>query len=179
MPIHEITKKLQKLETSLETMQQYVKRTSEKAIHNTIDHDFYCYFDYSAILNEDESNTHLIIGSFHVKNISSEIMNDPVILLKISADSLCDFSGKFKTENQTEQPYTFLWERVSMDEVDPQTHFCFKPTQKKTLQPNEQLSFQNFQIKIPTNESITIEGFTYFNQENDGVPALNSIQLDE
>lgn len=178
MSIKTITEKLQKLETSIETMQQYVKRTSEKASKNTIDHEFYCYFNYSTIIHEDADDTHLIIGSFHVKSISPEVINDPVILLKVSADSPCDFSGKFKTENQTDQPYTFLWERVIMDEVDPQTHFCFKPTQNNTLQPNEQLSFQNFQVKVPTYESITIEGFTYFNQENDGVPALNSIQLD-
>ena len=173
MSIQNMNKKLEQLETSFMKMQQYVKRTSNL----TTDQTFYCYFNYSTIVSPDEDDTHIIIGSFHVKSISPKPMNDPIILLKITADAPCDFSGKFKTENQTDQPYTFLWERVTMDEVDPQTHFCFKPTQNNTLQPNEQLSFQNFQIKVPTNESITIEGFTYFNQENDGVPALNSIQL--
>lgn len=177
MHVQTINKKLSKLETSLQAMQQQIKRMSTETQHASPDHPLYCYFNHSIIVHEESHEHHLIIGSFHVKNISSSPMNDPMVLLKIDSNATCDFSGKFKTEHQTNEPFTFLWEKVIIDDVDPHTHFCFKPTNTNTLEPNEQRSFQNFQIKVPRDESVIVEGFTYFNQENDGIAALNSIQL--
>src|SRR5699024_12805364 len=99
------------------------------------------------------------------------------ILLKINANTEFNFTGKYKAVNQNNQAYNFHWERIMMEDLDPMTHYCFKPTQTDQLLPNEQLGFQSFQIVIPNHTSLIIEGFTYFNQSNDGIPAINSIDI--
>lgn len=175
MPIDKITKKLVQLESTVETLTKYTKLSD--STNQLGSQSLYCYFNYSIIIDKNLAEENVIIGSFHVKNLSNQPMKTPIILLRLDTEYPCEFSGKYKTEQQIDEPFTFLWERIVMDHVDFYTHFSFKPVKSNVLEPNEQLDFENFQIKVPSGESITVEGFTYFNQDNDGVPSLNTIHI--
>lgn len=177
MSIRSLKEKLLNLETELEQSQMKVKKILASRSLQTTSELIYCYFTYSIVLNYMKQTSHLIMGNFHLVNISDQNMQSPVILLKINSKTEFNFSGKYKLANKENQAYNFQWERVMIDDLDPATHYCFKPTENDVLRPNELLSFQSFQVVIPLDASINIEGFTYFNQNNDGVPALNSIDI--
>lgn len=174
MSLRILHEKLRQLEEELEHTYQTVEQllTKVQPLHNHI----YCYFTYSIILNHMPSR-HLIMGNFHIKNLSNQSMNSPVILLKITSKDEFNFTGKYKSTNQKQKGYNFHWERLPIKDLDPMTHYCFKPTKTDQLAPNEHLNFQNFQISIPDHATINVEGFSYFNKNNDGISAINSINI--
>lgn len=177
LSLEPLKEKLAQLEMNLEKMQLEVKNNLIKNNKQSLTDHIYCYFTHSIILNYIQGKNHFIMGNFHIKNVSSKIIHSPLILLKINSKSEFNFTGKYKSTNQESKGYNFLWERVILEDFDPMTHYCFKPTQKDTLNRNELLSFQNFQLIFPTDTAVQIEGFTYFDQNNDGIPAINSIEI--
>lgn len=137
----------------------------------------YCYFDSSLILDNEQQNTHLIIGNFYVNNMSNDPKNLPIILLKLECDGQFDFSGKYKTTNQQNENPHFSWERIELDNFDSSTHYCFQPIELKEIVPKDQLSFQQFQIRFLKDATLSVDGFVYFNGSNDGVKAINRIDI--
>src|SRR5699024_9526443 len=77
----------------------------------TVNGEIYCYFTQAIILDHETNTSHLIIGSFYVKNITKESKHSPMILLKISSETDFNFSGKFKSHQRIDQNYNFTWER--------------------------------------------------------------------
>lgn len=74
------------------------------------------------------------------------------------------------------RPSTNDWVRISNDEKEV---YLLKPTEKNVIEPNEILSFENFQIRWPSTlaYSGSIIGLTYCDQFQNGIPAINSINL--
>lgn len=180
MSLSKLQLKLQQLEKEMERtyadVEQLLKPV-EQVNKEQVDNGVFSYFSHSVILDYEKSTSHLVIGSFHVKNTSNISQNSPIILLKIISETEFNFSGKFISKKQVGQAHNFVWERLKMDHLDPNTHFCFKRVSDDRLKPYEQLSFENFQIKVPLNASINVEGFVYFDQNNEGIQALNSVNV--
>lgn len=179
MSLLKISHTLTQLEKDIErTHDQIRKKFTENNQHLLVQSSaVYCYFTHIIILNHEVDKSHLIMGSFYIKNISNEPKYAPVILLNIKSQTKFNFSAKYQNANDKSRKQQFLWERIQLDKLDPKNYYSFKPTNTNKLQPNEQLSLQNFQIKIPLDAVLTVEGFTYFNKSNDGLPALNSIHV--
>lgn len=177
MSLERIKIKLAHFEKDLEKSQEKTRAILKENDRPMQQNNPYCYFKQSVILNYQENASHLIIGSFYVENISNTTINSPTILIKIDSKTEFNFSGKYKSAKQGKQNYTFLWERLELSHFDPMSHYHFKPTQTNLLVPNEQLVFPNFQIKVPNNASIMIDGFTYFEEKKEGIPAINSINI--
>lgn len=171
-----------KIKTELTTLERDLKKTYEKlqllgTESKKVDH-VYCYFDSSVILHTDYA---FIIASFFVKNISNVRKKRPVILFKVNSDEPFEFSGKYKTTQQSGEGMHFFWEQFEFDDLDSDTdtHYCFRPTEIDQLEPYDQLSFQQFQIRLSRNCKLTVDGFVYFNEENDGIKAINQIDIQE
>src|SRR5690625_2042218 len=129
------------------------------------------------MMNDQSEENLFIICSLHIQKKSNQSKKDPTILIKITADSNFHFIGQFKSTQQGQQNFSFQWERLDVDHLDANNHYCFKPTQTNELSPPGHLSFQNFQLKVPVNTVLTIEGFTYLEGQNEGIAALNTINL--
>ncbi|MFB5660857.1 hypothetical protein [Alteribacillus sp. HJP-4] len=173
----DFSKKLSQLERDMDQTHRKVKelitglRTDSPPSKNLI-----CYFNYSLLLvEEDPASDLVIIGNFHVKNLSADSSYAPIILLKIDSDSSFDFSGKYLRPNQSNQAYKFTWERLELEHLDSHTQYCLKPIDQKKILPNQQILFENFQVKFSAETSFTMDGFVYSDGNNDGQPALNSI----
>ncbi len=69
------------------------------------------------------------------------------------------------------------WERTN--EKTNKEEFWLKPLGKASIEPNETISFSNFQITWSPKESYagSIMGFTYSDQLKDGIAVINPINL--
>lgn len=176
--IETLKEKITKLEHELVDTQTKVQELlAKKELTPPVSDPIYSYFTYTTILNYLQPASHLILGNYHIKNLSNQPMKSPLILLKFDSKTEFNFSGKYRSPQQDPEKHQFQWERIMMEDLDPVTHYCFKPTQQDELLPNEQLNFTNFQIVIPKDVSLKVIGFTYFNESNDGMLAINSIDI--
>ncbi|NBJ71655.1 MULTISPECIES: hypothetical protein [Clostridia] len=136
------------------------------------------YFTYSLNLSHEEDGENFIIGSFHVKNIGIKPLHNPFICLKLKSEDIFDFSGKyFYQDTQQNMQLADAW--IRMNDKDNQEEFWLKPSSQQLLNPQETLTFQNFQLKwspiISYNGSVT--GFVYGDEIEDGVSALNQMSI--
>jgi len=173
----EIMHKLSQLETELEQTQIYIRERMKESNKTTIERTVFCYFTQSVVMDYEQDSSHLIIGNFHVKNVSSNPVVSPTILLKITTDDEFRFLGKYKLPNQTQEMYGFEWERIELKNFDPVTHYYLRPVQANEIPSNEQLSFENFQIIIPFGATISVDGFVYFEGKQEGIAAINNINI--
>lgn len=177
MPLNRLHEKLVQFEKDLDKTQQKIKGLIKKQQQTPSTNHVYCYFNHSLMLEHEKDNSRLIIGSFHIKNATNKVKKAPIILIKLTSESNFNFLGKFQTINQ-QSTKGFKWKRMNLKNLNPKNHFCLKPIGTDSIAPNELLSFQNFQIKIPIDASILVEGFVYFDESNDGVPAINTINIE-
>jgi len=106
--------------------------------------------------------------------------NISYLCIKLPKDSPFYFSGRYVHENFTPTLKTqgqSNWERFN--DKSSKEEYWLRPVGKSTIEPNETISFTNFQIKWSHNLSYsgTIMGFTYCDQLTDGVVVLNPINL--
>lgn len=178
MSFTQLKEKLRRLDEEFSQTYRMVQSLFKTKQHHYTDSPLvFCYFNQSIILDYEENKSPLIIGSFYVQNLSPISKESPIILLKVTANNDFNFSGKFKSPRDISKSHNFLWERLMMKHLDPKTHFCFRPTSDDQLKPYDQLAFENFQIKVPLKSTIQVEGFVYFDHKNEGIYALNSINL--
>ena len=172
----EIMKKLSELENELEETHLYIQELLKNPKKTSSGGTVFCYFTHSFVIDfEDTSN--LIIGNFHVKNASSEPVVSPTILLKIGCDEEFQFMGKYKLPDQSPHMYNYEWERLELQDFDPDSHYFLRPLHADEIPPDGELSFQNFQIIIPYAAPITVEGFVYFEGKQDGIASINYINI--
>ncbi|WP_330949537.1 hypothetical protein [Virgibacillus sp. MG-45] len=169
--------KLMALMTEIEQkMNNTERKINEKFMHvqqgSTI-----CYFTHSIIINQEPNNSHLILASFHVMNETSFPFHEPIILLHLDSDGDIDFSGKYTVEGSTNTRVKAPWVRVLLEDHDPQTHYCFKPTTTNLIAPKSGVSFQNFQIKLPFNQYVNVNGYYYCEEQKEGIASLNTLQI--
>ncbi|MBU8906893.1 hypothetical protein [Desertibacillus haloalkaliphilus] len=149
------------------------------------------YFTYSIVLPniaEDEIDT-FVIGNFILKNTGTTPITTPLICLKVSPIKSAKLGGKIKmsaTKSATEEE--MIDESISEEWVYFQSDWqqkaeetgehWLKPTITNKLEPNETLTFPNFELTLKKPEdasAILVEGFAYSEQLKEGVTALNRI----
>lgn len=174
----DLMEKLSQLENDLEQTQHYIRERLKKSNNHTANEGtVFGYFSHSVVMDYEQDASRLIIGNFHVKNVSSNPVVSPTILLKITTEDEFQFLGKYTLPNQTQQMYSFEWERIELKNFDPVTHYYLRPIQSNAILPNEQLSFQNFQIIIPFGATVNVDGFVYYEGKEEGIAAINYINI--
>lgn len=136
------------------------------------------YFTYSLNINHSRDQENFSLGTYHIQNVGEKPLSNPYICIKVSSDSPFKFSGKYLYKGSRQLAgMTNAWERLN-DHQDQQ-EFWLKPAKKNILEPNETLSFSNFQVKWLPEPSYagSIMGFTYGDEIKDGMSALNQINV--
>ncbi|MBP2078007.1 hypothetical protein [Oceanobacillus polygoni] len=169
--------RLAQLETELGQTQNYIKEKLNNLNNTSFEGAAFCYFNQTVVLDYEQYSTHQVTGDFHVNNLSSTPLASPRILLKITTEEEFKFTGKYKSSNQSQQMYNFEWERIEMGNFDQVTHYFLKPIEADEILPTEQLTFQDFQIIIPFGSTIRVDGFVYFEGKQEGIAAINSINI--
>lgn len=136
------------------------------------------YFTYSLDISHDPTQESLCLGSYHVMNIGNKSITNPYLCIKISNESPFSFSGKYVYEDFKQSlKGPGGWQRIN--EKTNKEEFWLKPLGKSSIEPNEIISFSNFQITWSSEKSYggSIMGFTYSDQTKEGVAAVNPISL--
>lgn len=136
------------------------------------------YFTYTIIISHDPNQESLCLGSYHITNIGNQPIINPYICIKMPKELPFSFSGKYVYKNFKQAlKSSDGWERIN--EKENNEEYWLKPIGKSTIQPNETISFSNFQIKwTPTKSySGSIMGFSYSDEMKDGIAVINPINL--
>ncbi|AHN23623.1 hypothetical protein [Lysinibacillus varians] len=179
MSIHHesVQEKIRKLkeQTTLyvDEMKRLVKELDQKKEVSSVS-----YFTTSLNISYDADQESLCLGSYHIRNIGNQPLTNPYICIKLPDDSPFSFSGRYVYEHFNQNlKVSGSWERIH--DTSNKTEFWLKPIGKPTIEPNETISFTNFQIKWSHHLSYagTITGFTYCDELQDGVLVINPINL--
>lgn len=176
MSLSELKAKLTQYEKEFDNTKRTVLQLMEESNQSSQNNHIYCYFNYAIDLEHQNKSKRLIFGDFSAVNVSNQDKNAPTILIKITTEHAFNFTGKFETDKKI-RPMGFQWERLYVNNLDLKTHFLLKPIHTKQLKPNDMLTFNNFQITIPKDASIIVEGYVYFDGKNDGIASVNTIEL--
>ena len=138
------------------------------------------YFTLSFNISHSLDQESLCLGSYHIWNIGNVPITNPSFTIKLPENSPFSFTGRYIHNNlqrNLRRTSPTEWVRIKTDEQ--KEFFSFKPLEKTILEPNEVLSFENFQIRWSSNTSYagSIMGFTYCEQFPDGIAVLNPINL--
>ncbi|MFJ5770516.1 hypothetical protein [Psychrobacillus sp. NPDC093180] len=136
------------------------------------------YFTFSLDISHTPSEESLCLGSYHVMNIGNKPITNPYLCIKISKESPFSFSGKYVYEDFKQSlKGPGGWQRIN--EKTNKEEFWLKPLGKSSIEPNEVLSFSNFQITWSAEKSYggSVMGFAYSDQLTDGIAAINPISL--
>lgn len=136
------------------------------------------YFTYSLNIAHAPGGENLCLGSYHIHNLGRQAMTTPHICIQLPEGSPFSFSGKYVYGDfKPSLKGADGWERTN--EKTNKEEFWLKPLGKSSIEPNETLSFSNFQIKWNPIQSYagSITGFTYSDQMKEGVAVMNPINL--
>lgn len=136
------------------------------------------YFTYSLNISHDMDGENLCLGTFHIKNVGNQPITNPYICIKLPKESPFTFTGKYIYKHATKQIQSpGGWERLN--DKENKEEFWLKPLEHQSIAPNETITFSDFQIKwqVTTTYGGTIQGYTYSDQNQDGIPILNPINL--
>ncbi|GED13644.1 hypothetical protein [Aneurinibacillus migulanus] len=148
------------------------------------------FFTYSVILpdNGEEENDVLVMGDFIVKNTGSETLHAPVICIRISPAGAGVLSGKIRTNKKRasffiEANHTNEWHYAGQNEAEREKtngEYWLAPNFCSELAAGESLAFSNFTLSLAKpseSNSIIVEGFAYFKEQNEGITSLNNIVI--
>lgn len=136
------------------------------------------YFTYSVNISHVVGQESLCLGSYHIHNTGYLPITNPSICIKFPKESPFSFSGRYVYENLKQSlKKPGEWERIN--EKANSEEIWLKPLGKNLIEPNEKISYSNFQIKWTPTKSYggSIMGFTYSDQTTDGISVLNPINL--
>ncbi|WP_186673265.1 hypothetical protein [Sporosarcina sp. BP05] len=136
------------------------------------------YFTYSLNISHDPEQESLCIGSYHIHNLGNQPITNPSMCIKVSTGSPFSFSGRYVyADFKQSLKVADGWERTN--EKTNKEEFWLRPLGKASIEPNETISFSNFQITWSPKESYaaSILGFTYSDQMKDGIAVINPINL--
>lgn len=138
------------------------------------------YFTSSMNISLNTAQESLCLGSYHVYNIGNEPLTNPSICIKLPDPSPFSFSGKYVHEQSKQNlKGPNEWLRFTKDADANKNEYWLKPIGKITIEPNEIISFSNFQIRWSPDDNSdgSITGFTYCDQFQQGMAAVNPIHL--
>ncbi|MBO0589150.1 hypothetical protein [Sporosarcina sp. E16_8] len=136
------------------------------------------YFTYSLNVSHDPEQESLCLGSYHIHNLGNQPITNPSVCIKVSQESPFSFSGRYVyADFKQSLKVADGWERTN--EKTNKEEFWLRPLGKSSVEPNETISFSNFQITWSPKESYagSIMGTTYSDQMKDGIAVINPINL--
>lgn len=172
------------LEAKINTLQKqtksYIHEIKEliEKLHIPKTTNVISYFTSTFNISHNLEQESLCLGSYHVYNIGSEPIINPYICINLPEDSLFNFSGRYVHEHfKPKSTGPNEWMRIMDTKI--KNEFWLKPIGKTAIEPNETISFSNFQIRWSPKDSYagSITGFTYCDQLQDGIAVLNPINL--
>lgn len=172
-----LDEKINTLQKQTQSYLHQIKELIEKLpISKTI--NVISYFTSSFNISHSLEHDSLCLGSYHIHNIGNEPLLNPYICIKMPEGSPFSFSGRYVRE-QFSQSLKGPNEWIRLMNTTNKNEFWLKPLGKTTIEPNEIISFSNFQIKWSSNEAYagSITGFTYCDQLKDGIAVVNPINL--
>lgn len=175
--IGHVEEKINELKKQTDFYVHEIKKTVEGLIiPDSVNIISYFTSSFNISYNPDEES--LCLGSYHIRNIGNQPITNPYLCIKLPEDSPFSFLGRYVYEHFAPKlKGNSSWERIN--DQSSKEEFWLRPIGKTTLEPNETLSFPNFQIKWGHSFSYSgsIMGFTYCDQLKDGVVVLNPINL--
>ncbi|PYZ93483.1 hypothetical protein CR194_09945 [Salipaludibacillus keqinensis] len=147
------------------------------------------HFTYSTFLPdpEEEDQEILVKGHFYITNTGSGNLNHPIIGFRIKPVNAAKISGKIATIGGKEESVLYSsneeWQHLHenwMEKSRKKGEYWLRPIHCTEITPNETLSFSSFDLRInPSNlrGHIIIEGFAFFDEIKQGVPAINHISF--
>lgn len=136
------------------------------------------YFTYSLDIAHDVEEESICFGTFHIHNIGDQVITNPVILIQLPKESPFSFSGKYVYGDfkQSLKPANG-WERLNAKE--DREEFWLKPLGKQFVEPDETISFSDFQIRWSPKESYagSVMAYTYCDEIKEGTAVMNPISL--
>lgn len=136
------------------------------------------YFTFSLHLTHKADEENLCLGSYHVRNLTGKTITNPYICIHIPKDAPFSFTGKYVYEahlKKAKNPDGWL----RMNATEHPEKFWLKPLQHQSIRPNETISFTDFQVKWTPKKAYagSIMGFTYSEEHQEGIAAINAINL--
>lgn len=136
------------------------------------------YFTHSVNISHQLDRESLCLGSYHIYNAGNQPITNPYICIKIPKETPFTFSGKYVYE-EFKQNIVGAAGWLRTNERTNKEEFWLKPLDATTIEPGETLSFTNFQIiwGHKTSYACSIKGYTYFDEQEEGVSVINPINL--
>ncbi|MFJ7951064.1 hypothetical protein ACIQZG_05970 [Lysinibacillus sp. NPDC096418] len=152
------------------------KMIEELAFSDSV--DMISYFTSSLNISHAPEQESLCLGSYHIRNIGNKPLTNPYLCIKFPEDSPFSFSGKYVYEHFKQSLKSSPdWERTN--DKSNKNEFWLRPLGRTSIEPNETISFSNFQIRWSHDVSYagSIIGTTYCDQLKDGIAVINPINL--
>lgn len=175
--IHSLQRKMKEWK-SIQSSQWNEMKGLISALETSQSLNIVSFFTYSLNITHAQGYDNYCLGSYHIRNIGTKPLTNPYICIKISDDSILEFSGKYLYRNSQQSiRVANAWERLN-ESTDKQ-EFWLRPTHTQVLNPSETLTFPNFQIKWNPEDtySESIQGFTYGDELSNGQNSLNTIHI--
>ncbi|WP_096199120.1 hypothetical protein [Bacillus sp. FJAT-45350] len=185
--------KLKKKDENYQVLQNEIEKLKNKEpeVKEVTRIEVQPHFSYSLILPqlEDEQRDVIIMGNFICKNIGNTDVTNPVFCLKVEPYESTRLSGKIKltphknneTDKLFEDSATEEWSYVHSnwkEKVNETGEHWIRPSHQTDISPGGQISFSNFNLTLSPpkkGSSIIVTGFVYFQEIQQGIPALNQI----
>ncbi|MCD8511618.1 MAG: hypothetical protein LRY73_18330 [Bacillus sp. (in: Bacteria)] len=128
-----------------------------------------------------------IFGHFTFQNLTDEVIEDPVICIRVKPVGKVNLGGKITVYQSVDTDYSFdqaeQWTYVQkewQETVNTKGEHWLKPLHFKEIQPFETKKFSNFNISVehsPEYSHYVVEGFFYARNHKKGIPAVNTISF--
>ncbi|MEK4627023.1 MAG: hypothetical protein ABS944_11725 [Solibacillus sp.] len=179
-----MTPEKKQLEEKINELQQQTKyyvlefKDLLSKLHINKDIQLISYFTSSLNISQSSEEESVCLGSYHIWNIGNVPIINPSITIQLPENSPFTFTGRY-VYNHFHQGLKRPNEWLRIKNPDNKDIYSFKPLEKTVLEPNEKITFENFQIKWLSNTpySGSITGFTYCEQLQEGIPVVNPINL--
>ncbi|UJW58365.1 hypothetical protein HXZ66_13565 [Bacillus sp. A116_S68] len=136
------------------------------------------YFTYSINITHNPTSDTILLGAFHIINLSSKPLLQPIICLKVTTDVPYQLSGKYVNETapqRMKQSSNWLLLGKSSNTDD----YWFKYQRNEPIEPGEKLEFSHFQIDwaAKNSYSLSVYGYVYKDDISDGMESSNTINI--
>ncbi|ADU31077.1 hypothetical protein [Evansella cellulosilytica] len=144
------------------------------------------YFHFVTFLPEQGEEETLVLGNFSIKNEGNSPLKQPIICIRISPPKAAHLSGKILMMHRNDQVITDAeeeWTHVYRDwkkRIQHHGEYWLQPLHCNEINPNETLTFSNFEIRIRKKNNISninIDGYVFSEASSEGFPALNNISF--